>query len=55
MMIYGVGQNHLKNFLLTEGNSYIKKIEDEIKDPLNNYCVECGEENPQYISINNAV
>ena len=55
MMIYGVGQSHLKNFLLTEGNSYIKKLEDEIKDPLNNYCVECGEENPQYISINNAV
>ena len=42
------------NFLF-EGTSYIQKIEEKIKDELNNFCVECGEENPEYISINNGI
>ena len=37
------------------GNPYIKMIEEKINDEMNNYCVECGNENPEYISINNGV
>jgi len=51
-------KNHQKkekfNFLF-EGTSYIQKIEEKLKDELNNFCVECGEENPKYISINNGI
>ena len=42
------------NFIF-DGTSYIQKIEEKIKDELNNFCVECGEENPEYISINNGI
>ena len=37
------------------GNPYIKMIEEQLNDELNNYCVECGNENPEYISINNGI
>ena len=49
-------RNNLKiQHYLNKGNSYIKKIEETIKDELNNYCVECGEGEPDYISINNGI
>ena len=54
-MKYEVRKNQKKNSFLNEGNTFIKKIEEKIKDQLNNYCVECGEENPEYISINNGI
>ena len=38
-----------------EGNPYMQMIEKKLNDELNNYCVECGNENPEYISINNGV
>ena len=47
-------KNEKFNFIF-EGTSYIQKIEEKIKDELNNFCVECGEENPEYISINNGI
>ena len=50
-----VSKNPKINKLLNEGKSYISKIEEKIKDELNNYCVECGEENPEYISVNNGI
>ena len=54
-MKYEVKKDKIIDNILEEGNSYIKKIEDKIKDELNNFCVECGEENPEYISINNGI
>ena len=36
-------------------NEYIKMISSIKSDIINNLCFECGTENPQYISINNAV
>ena len=54
-MKYDVRKNQKINNLLNEGKSYIRKIEEKIKDQLNNYCVECGEENPEYISVNNGI
>ena len=33
----------------------MQMIEKKLNDELNNYCVECGNENPEYISINNGV
>ena len=36
-------------------NEYIKMIEQIKSDQINNVCFECGSEEPQYISINNAV
>lgn len=56
-MKFAVKNNQKKekfNFIF-EGTSYIQKIEEKIKDELNNFCVECGEENPEYISINNGI
>ena len=44
-------QNHEKYM----GSPYIKMIEEQLNDELNKYCVECGNENPEYISINNGV
>jgi ADP-ribosylation factor GTPase-activating protein 1 len=44
-----------RNNIIYEGNPYIKMIEQKLNDELNNYCVECGNENPEYISINNGV
>ena len=37
------------------GNPYIRMIEEKLNEELNNYCVECGNENPEYISINNGI
>ena len=54
-MNIAVRKNPKINNLLNEGKSYISKIEEKIKDELNNFCVECGEENPEYISINNGI
>ena len=54
-MKYAVRKGDKFNTLLNEGNSYIQKIEEKIKDELNNFCVECGEENPEFISINNGI
>ena len=38
-----------------EGNPYMKILEKKLKDELNNFCVECGNENPEFISINNGI
>ena len=38
-----------------EGNPYMQILEKKLKEELNNYCVECGNEDPEYISINNGV
>ena len=46
---------YMRNNYPGGGKDCIKMIEDRIKDELNNYCVECGEEKPEYISINNGV
>ena len=54
-MKYFIRKNPKITYNLNDGNSYIKKIEEKLKDQLNNYCVECGEENPEYISINNGI
>ena len=54
-MKYAVRKDQNKNNLLSEGNSYIQKIEEKLKDEMNNFCVECGEENPEYVSINNGI
>ena len=54
-MKYTVRKDQNKNNLLSEGNSYIQKIEEKLKDEMNNFCVECGEENPEYVSINNGI
>ena len=54
-MKYLIRKNSKTIYDLNQGNSYIKKIEEKIKDELNKYCVECGEDNPEYISINNAI
>jgi ADP-ribosylation factor GTPase-activating protein 1 len=44
-----------RNNIFYTGNPYIKIIEEKINDELNKYCVECGNENPEYISINNGI
>ena len=38
-----------------ENNPYIQIIEKKLNDELNKFCVECGNENPEYISINNGI
>ena len=53
-MEYAVRKETKRN-IIYEGNPYIKMIEQKLNDDLNNYCVECGNENPEYISINNGV
>ena len=41
---------------LNERNDdYIKMIKETLKDGSNDNCVECGANNPQYISINNSI
>ena len=41
---------------LNERNDeYIKMIKENLKDESNDNCVECGANNPQYISINNSI
>ncbi len=44
-----------RNAIFYMGNPYIKIIEEKIDEELNKYCVECGKENPEYISINNGI
>jgi len=53
-MEYAVRKETKRN-IIYEGNPYIKMIKEKLYDELNNYCVECGNENPEYISINNGV
>ena len=36
-------------------NEYLKMTSSIKSDPINNVCFECGEKDPQYISINNAI
>ena len=36
-------------------NECINIIKDKIKEEANNFCIECGEKHPQYISINNSI
>ena len=36
-------------------NNCINMIKESIKNESNEYCVECGEPNPKYISINNSI
>ena len=36
-------------------NDFIKMIKETLKDESNDNCVECGANNPQYISINNSI
>ena len=38
-----------------ECNPYMQILEKKLKDELNNFCVECGNEEPEYISINNGI
>ena len=38
-----------------ENNPYMQIIEKKLNDELNKFCVECGNENPEYISINNGI
>ena len=54
-MEYTVRKEAKRNNITYEGNPYVKMIEQKLNDELNNYCVECGNENPEYISINNGV
>jgi hypothetical protein len=37
------------------GNPYIKMVDEQLNDELNKFCVECGKEKPEYISINNGI
>ena len=48
-------KQYIRNNYPGGGKECIRMIENKIKDELNNYCVECGEEKPEYISINNGV
>ena len=48
-------KNQKTNNASYQKNPYIKIIDQKLCDELNNYCVECGSENPEYISINNGV
>ena len=54
-MNFSVKEKPNENKIPYKGNQFIKLIEDKLNDDLNNYCVECGNENPEYISINNGV
>ena len=38
-----------------ESNPYMQMLEKKLKEELNNFCVECGTESPEYISINNGI
>ena len=54
-MKYSVRYIQKKCQNLREGNPYMKILEKKLKDELNNFCVECGNENPEFISINNGI
>ena len=38
-----------------ESNPYMQMLSKKLKEELNNFCVECGTESPEYISINNGI
>ena len=54
-MNYSVRNIQKKYHNLHEGNPYMQMLEKKLNDELNNFCVECGNENPEYISINNGI
>ena len=54
-MKFVVRKEKKRNNNIYMGNPYIKMIEEKLNDELNKYCVECGNENPEYISINNGI
>jgi len=54
-MEFSVKNESKRNTVIYEGNPYIKMIKQKLNDEFNNYCVECGSENPEYLSINNGV
>ena len=54
-MQFAVNKQEKRNTVQYKGNPYLRMIEDKLNDELNNYCVECGNEDPEYISINNGV
>jgi len=54
-MEYSVKKESKRNNVIYEGNPYIKMLKQKLNDEFNNYCVECGTENPEYLSINNGV
>ena len=54
-MKYAVRNEQTTNNVPYMGNPYIKMIEEKLNDEFNNFCVECGNENPEYISINNGI
>ena len=54
-MEYSVKKESKRNNVVYEGNPYIKMLKQKLNDEFNNYCVECGTENPEYLSINNGI
>ena len=54
-MKFAVTNKESENKTIYMGNPYIKMIEEKLNEELNNYCVECGNEDPEYISINNGI
>ena len=54
-MEFSVKNESKRNNAIYEGNPYIKIIKQKLNDKFNNYCVECRNENPEYLSINNGV
>ena len=54
-MKYSVRNYQKRNHNPHEGNPYMQILEKKLKDELNNFCVECGNENPEYISVNNGI
>ena len=54
-MKYSVRNDIKRYHNLHENNPYIQIIEKKLNDELNKFCVECGNENPEYISINNGI
>ena len=49
------GKSSKKPKETNNNNEYLKMISSIKSDPINNVCFECGSQEPQYISINNAV
>ena len=54
-MEFSVKKESKRNNIIYEGNPYIKMLRLKLNDEFNNYCVECGNENPEYLSINNGI
>ena len=54
-MKFAVKKTQKQDHIRCMGSPYIKMIEDQLNEELNKYCVECGNENPEYISINNGI